>query len=141
MRDNDCPNHWHISVFEFYYRGYTKEYWKIVLQIYVQLSRHIVVEKRTDGYTIGDLLAHLWAIRMLMVAENNSEFIEKIDENITTKPPSMTKERWESVQSNIELRRKQFEDGLERRRHVSDSIEGLLVKLLRSAEEKNADQK
>lgn len=86
-------------------------------------------------FTIGDLFAHLRAVRMLMVARNEQKLVEEVDEKLNTKPSGLTEEQWQSAAREIGLGRQQLEKRIKHTAgaswHESEGTEGILRQLLR----------
>lgn len=90
-------------------------------------------------YTIGDLLAHLWGIRIVLVARHNDALIQEVDRALNTKPRGLSNEQWQDAQEAIQRRRQQLEERLEQsddRPWRRDSGEALLRSLLQEALDK-----
>jgi hypothetical protein len=89
-----------------------------------------------NNYTIGDLLAHLWGIRLVLVARNNVALTEEVDRAISTKPRGLSDEKWLNAQRAVLLRRQQLEEQLAERddRLRADTTKALLGRLLREAQ-------
>lgn len=88
-----------------------------------------------DYYTVGDILAHLSGIRMVLVARKNAVLVQKVDQAISTKPKALTDEQWLAAQHAIQLRRVQLEERLEKlddhHTQRSDTAEAILRRLLK----------
>jgi hypothetical protein len=79
------------------------------------------------------MLAHLWAIRMVLVARNNTALTAKVDEALNTKPPALKDEQWKAAQREILLRRRQKEERVLDRDVSAHEGEALAHRLLREA--------
>lgn len=78
------------------------------------LNSYCEIAPTPDYYTIGDILAHLCGIRMVLAARNNPVLLQKVDQAILTKPKALTDEHWQAAQHAIGLRRVQLEERLEK---------------------------
>ena len=101
------------------------------------LESYCEIAKSPDYYAIGDMLAHLWAIRMVLVARKNTAMTATVDEKLTTKPPALTDEHWKDAQHAILLRRKQKEKRVLDRDVSAEEGEALAHRLL---QEDKADE-
>ncbi len=91
------------------------------------------IRRPADPYNIGDFFAHLWGIRMVLVARHNDALTHEIDRALSTKPRGLQDEEWQTAQEAIMLRRQQLEERLAQRGNRQgrpDSGENLLRKLL-----------
>jgi len=91
------------------------------------------IAQPADPYTIGDLLAHLWGIRMVLIAWHNDALTQEVDRALATKPPGLADEQWQAAQDAIMIRRQQLEERLAQiDDHLEDPDSGelLLRKLL-----------
>jgi hypothetical protein len=87
-------------------------------------------------YTIGNLLAHLWGIKMVLIARHNDALTQEVDRALKTKPRGLTDEQWQAAQEAIMRRRQQLEERLAQRDNRlgrPDSGELLLRRLLQEA--------
>jgi hypothetical protein len=94
------------------------------------------IAQPVNFYAIGDMLSHLWAIRMVLVKRNNGVLVARVDKELATKPPALTDEQWKDAHHAILLRRKQIEERLLKKdRHTwQDTGEALASQLLREAQ-------
>lgn len=121
----------------FFARGHPEVLRSCISNIRSILGSYCEIAQPPDYYTIGDLLAHLWAIRMLLVARNNAALTQEVDQALATKPAALSDEQWQAAQHAIERRREQLEERLAERDDRllrADSAEALLRKLLREAQ-------
>jgi len=86
-----------------------------------------------DDYTLGDLFAHFWSLRILTSRRQSVALTQLIDRELNTKPTALADDQWQQAQRAMELRRNQLEERLfERDFHLDpDSSEALLIRLLR----------
>lgn len=100
------------------------------------LESYCEIAQPLDYYAIGDMLAHLWAIRMVLVSRNDGALTATVDKELATKPPALTDEQWQTAHHAILLRRKQIEERLlERDEDVEpDTGEALARRLLQEAQ-------
>jgi len=119
----------------------TRSWYPEVLKLAISHIRSILesyceIGESTDYYAIGDILAHLWAIRMVLVARNNTALTAIVDEALNTKPSALKDEQWQAAQREILLRRKQKEERvLNREPHgITDTGEELAHRLLQEAQ-------
>lgn len=121
----------------FFARGYPEVLRSCISNIRSILGSYCEISQPPDYYTIGDLLAHLWAIRMLLVARNNAALTQEVDQALATKPAALSDEQWQAAQHAIALRRGQLEERLAKRDdrlQRPQSAEALLRGLLREAQ-------
>lgn len=136
QRADDCGDSLVFIGLLFYARGNLKILRSCISSVRSILESYCEIARPPDNYTIGDLLAHLWAIRMLLVARNNAVLVQEVDGALTTKPRGLTDEQWQIAQDAIGRRREQLEERLEERDDhmlLPDSAETLLRRLLREA--------
>jgi hypothetical protein len=62
-----------------------------------------------NPYAVGDILAHLWELRLLFANRQNAALIELVDGLLDKKPESLSSEQWEEMRRAIFLRRTQLE--------------------------------
>ncbi len=133
QRANDCSESLMFIGLQFFKRGHPE-----VLRDCISFIRSIVesyceIAQPADPYTIGDLLAHLWGIRMVLIAWHNDALTQEVDRALTTKPPGLADEQWQATQEPIMRRRQQLEERLAQRDdHLGgpDNGELLLRRLL-----------
>lgn len=120
----------------FFARGRPEVLRASISNIHSILESYCEITQPPDYYTIGNILAHLWGIRMLLIARNNAPLTQEVDQALNTKPGALTDEQWQVAQTAILLRRGQLEERLaERDDHLrSDSAEALLRRLLQEAQ-------
>src|SRR5207245_760977 len=85
----------------FYVRNYPN-----VLESCVQHIRSIVesyceVASPPDNYAIGDIMAHLWALRLLTTHRNDPAMTAVIDVALAKKPRALSDPQWLAVQEAI----------------------------------------
>tara|TARA_R110002096_G_scaffold244716_2_gene436869 strand:+ start:2168 stop:4288 length:2121 start_codon:yes stop_codon:yes gene_type:complete len=97
------------------------------------LDSYCEIAARPDDYTIGDMLAHLWGIRLLLVERENLALIRIVDEALDAKPTGLSDTQWQDAQEAILLRRQQLERSLEQEDDGLriDDYEALLRRMLR----------
>lgn len=122
----------------FYKRGYSEVLRDSISSIRSILESYCEIAKWPDYYAIGDILAHLWCFRMLLVARDNSELVKEVDQALATKPRALSDEQWKGAQDAILLRRSQLEARLKAwENHLQpDDAEVLLRRLLAETPEK-----
>ncbi len=101
-----------------------------IVESYCKVAQPAVPDK------IGDLLAHLWGIRLVLIAKHNVALIQKVDQALMTKPPGLEDNLWRAAQSSLVLRQQQLDERLAQRddhRESRDDAELLLFRLLRGA--------
>lgn len=117
----------------FFERNHLKVLNDNITNIRTILDSYCEIAQSPDYYAIGDILAHLWGIRMVLVASKNDTLTQKVDRALGTKPTALTDEQWQSAQNAILRRRDQLEESLKETtsRLDRDSTEALLRRLLR----------
>jgi hypothetical protein len=87
-----------------------------------------------DDYTIGDLMAHLWTIRLLTTTRGDVAMTALIDETLSKQPKALSDAQWQGAQEAIQLRREQLQERITEIDRLVDpeSAEGLLRGLLSS---------
>ena len=137
QRADDCGESMVFIGALFFVRGYPEVLRSCISNIRSILGSYCEIAQPPDYYTIGDLLAHLWAIRMLLVARNNAALTQEADQALATKPAALSDEQWQAAQHAIALRRGQLEERLAKRDdrlQRPQSAEALLRGLLREAQ-------
>lgn len=133
--DDSCDSLVFIGL-QFLERGHPE-----VLQTCISNIRSIVesyceTAQPAAPYTIGDLLSHLWGIRMVLIARHNDALTQAVDRALTTKPRGLTEDQWQVAQEAIMRRREQLEERLtqrDNRLRRPDSGELLLRRILQEA--------
>jgi hypothetical protein len=92
-----------------------------------------------SAYAAGDILAHLWELRLLFVRREELELVQFVDGLLETKPEGLSDDEWEALQRGILLRRNQLEERLRERdrRSLRESAEELLRSILSGARRAN----
>jgi hypothetical protein len=133
LRADGCSESLMFIGLLFFERGHPEILRTCISHIRSIFESYCEIAKPTDTYTIGDLLAHLWSIRMVLVKKANGILIQQVDQALITKPRELTEEQWQASQEAIMLRRQQLERRLAERFDYSispDSGEFMLRKLL-----------
>jgi len=132
VRADDCCDSLVFVGLLFFERGHPEVLRENISNIKSILNSYCEIAQPLDYYAIGDMLAHLWGIRMILVARNNVALIQEVDRAQNTKPVSLTYEQWQGAQNAILLRRGQLEERLAEGagRLRSDSTEAILFRLL-----------
>ncbi len=135
-RADDCGDSLVFIGLLFFARGHPEVLHASISNIRSILDSYCKIAQPPDYYAIGDMLAHLWGIRMVLVARNNAALTQVVDQALNTKPAALTDEQWQAAQNAILLRRSQLEERLAERtnRLQSDNAEALLRRLLREAQ-------
>jgi hypothetical protein len=96
------------------------------------LESYCEVASPPDDYAIGDLMSHLWALRLLAVHRNDTAMTALIDRALMQRPRALSDSQWQTAQEAIGRRRIQLEERIfdPNRRFDQDSPEGLLHTLL-----------
>jgi hypothetical protein len=116
----------------------TRNWYSEVLKLAIVHIRSILesyceIAESPDYYAIGDMFAHLWAVRMVLVVQKNDAMTATVDEALNTKPPALTDEQWQAAQHAILLRRKQKEKRVLDSDVSAHDGEALAHRLLREA--------
>ena len=116
----------------FFERGYPDVLKSNVSHIRSVINSYCQHAQPLNEYAVGDLFAHLWCMRALTIARDNTALTVVIDKAINTKPESINDDQWQRVQHAIELRRAQLVERLEERnrRYGRDTSEELLRSIL-----------
>ncbi len=135
-RADDCGDSLVFIGLLFFARGHPEVLRASISNIRSILDSYCKIAQPPDYYAIGDMLAHLWGIRMVLVVRNNTALTQVVDQALNTKPATLTDEQWQVAQNAILLRRGQLEERLAERtdRLQSDNAEALLRRLLREAQ-------
>lgn len=133
---DDCSESLVFIGLLFYERGYPDVFKTSISNICSILESYCEITRQPDYYVIGDILAHLWSIRMLLIARNDSNLVPDVDHRLATKPSALTDEQWQYAQDAILLRRRQLEDRMSRFDDCRwpDEAETLLYQLLHRAQ-------
>ena len=135
LRADDCGDSLAFIGLLFLERGHPDVLKACISNIRSILESYCEIAQPPENYAIGDLLAHLWGIRMVLVARGDAALTQEVDQALTTKPRGLTDERWQTDQQAIERRREQLEERLaEATGHWGrpDSAEALIRRLLRN---------
>ena len=97
---------------QFLERGHPEVLSACISNIRSIVESYCEIAQPADQYTIGDLLAHLWGIRMVLIARHNDALTQEVDGALTTKPRGLADEQWLVAQETIMLRRQQLEECL-----------------------------
>ena len=122
----------------YFSKGYQTVLSSCIENIQSILNSYCKTAQTPDYYTIGDILAHLSGIRMVLVARGNTVLTQEVDQVISTKPSALTDAQWLAAQKAIVLRRVQIEERLEEQaNHIQrpDTAEAILRKLLKQSEQ------
>lgn len=118
----------------FYVRNHADVLQSCVAHIRSILESYCEIASPPDDYAIGDLMTHLWALRLLTAHRSDVTITAVIDGALTKRPQALSEPQWQTAQEAIGRRRLQFEDRIFdlNRRFDQDSPEGLLHTLLPS---------
>jgi hypothetical protein len=133
QRANDCSESLMFIGLLFLERWHPEVLRYCISNIRSIVKSYCEIAQPAEPYTIGDLLAHLWGIRMVLIAWHNDALVQEVDQALTTKPRGLADEKWQAAQEAIMLRRQQLEERLARIDNFledPDSGEFLLRKLL-----------
>ena len=138
QRADECSESLVFIGLLFFKRGHPEVLRASISNIRSILESYCEIAQPPDYYTIGDILAHLWGIRMLLIVRDNAALTQEIDQSLNTKPGALTDEQWQVAQNAILLRRGQLEERLTKRDdHLrSDGAEALLRQLLQEAKKR-----
>jgi hypothetical protein len=137
QRATDCSKSLMFIGLLFFERWHPEVLRDCISNIRFIVESYCEIAQPAEPYTIGDLLAHLWGIRMVLIAWHNDELTQEVDRALTTKPPGLADEKWQGAQGAIMLRRQQLEERLAQRDDYMgdpDSGELLLRRLLQKAQ-------
>ena len=136
QRADDCGESLMFIGLQFLDRGHPEVLRACISNIRSIVESYCEIAQPAAPYTIGDLLAHLWGIRMVLIARHNDALTREVDQALTTKPRGLTDEQWQAAQEAIMRRRQQLEERLAERDDRlgrPDSGERLLRRLLHEA--------
>jgi hypothetical protein len=142
QRANDCSESLMFIGLLFLERWHPEVLRACISNIRSIVESYCEIAQPADPYTIGDLLAHLWGIRMVLIAWHNDALTQEVDRALTTKPPGLADDQWQAAQKAIMIRRQQLEERLAQRDDGlggSDSGELLLRRLLKRPRHRRAD--
>ena len=130
---DDCSDSLAFIGLLFFKRGHPEVLSGCISNIRSIFESYCDIAQTPEPFAIGDLLAHLWGIRMVMVARQNDTLTQEVDRALTTKPRGLTDEQWQGAQEAIMRRRQQLEerlaetdDRLGRRDHSDNVLRELL---------------
>jgi len=137
QRADDCCDSLVFIGMQFLERGQFDVLRTCIANIRSIMDSYCEIARPAKPYAIGDLLAHLWGIRLVLIARDNNVLAQVVDQTLAAKPRGLTEELWQAAQEAIVLRRQQLEarlaqrdDGLD----SPDSAEALLRRLLKDAQ-------
>lgn len=109
-----------------------------VLQSCISYIRSIIdayseIAQPAAPYILGDLFAHLWGIRLILVQRRNDALTQEVD-RVLAKPRGLTEQQWQNAEQAIMRRREQLEERLASSDHHSqrDSAEWILRRLFQN---------
>ncbi len=132
-RADECCESLMFIGLQFFERSHPEVLRACISNIRSIVESYCEIAQPAAPYTIGDLLAHLWGIRLVLVARNNDALTQEVDRALTTKPRGLTEEQWQAAQEAIMRRRQQLEERLAQRHDRlghRDSGESLIRRLL-----------
>lgn len=132
-RADDCSEFLMFIGLKFLERGHPEVLRDCISNIRSIVESYCEIAQPAELYTIGDLLAHLWGIRMVLIEWHNDALTQEVDQALTTKPRGLADEQWQAAHEAIMRRRQQLEERLAQRDdHLGgpDSGELLLRRLL-----------
>src|SRR5690606_39265090 len=94
-RADDCCESLMFIGLQFFERQHPDVLSTCISNIRSIVESYCEIVKPADLYTIGDLLAHLWGIRMALIARRNDALIQEVDRALMTKPRGFSDEQWE----------------------------------------------
>jgi len=112
--DSCCGSLMSIGL-QFLERGHPEVLRACISSIRSILESFCEIARPAEHFAIGDLLAHLWGIRMVLVARHNDALTQEVDRALTTKPRALGEEQWQAAQVAITRRRQQLEQRVARR--------------------------
>lgn len=136
LRADDCGDSLVFIGLLFFDRGYPEVLRSSISNVRSILDSYCEIAQPQDYYAVGDILAHLWGIRMVLVKRNNVALTSEVDLALVKKPSTLTDEQWQAAQHAIGLRRKQLEESLAKRADYiqrPDTAEAILRQLLHEA--------
>jgi hypothetical protein len=135
LRADDCCDSLAFIGLLFFSRGYQEVLSACISNVRSILESYCEIAQSLDYYTVGDILAHLSGIRLILVARSNSVLTQQVDQAISAKPNALTDAQWQAAQHAIGLRRLQLEERLgEQGNHIQrpDTAEAILRQLLQN---------
>jgi predicted membrane protein DUF2254 len=135
-RADDCCESLMFIGLQFFEREHPEVLSTCISNIRSIVESYCEIAQPAELYTIGDLLAHLWGVRMALVARHNDALIHEVDRALMTKPRGFSDDLWEAAQEAIMRRRQQLEERLAERDDRfgrPDSGEVLLRRILQEA--------
>lgn len=132
-RADDCCESLMFIGLQFLERGHPEVLRACISNIRSIVESYCEIAQPPAPYSIGDLLANLWGIRMILVAQHNNALTQEVDRALVAKPRGLTDEQWQATQEAIMRRRQQLEERLAQRDDRMgrpDSGERLLRRLL-----------
>ncbi len=136
QRADDCCESLMFIGLLFFERGHPEVLRACTSNIRSIVDSYCEIGQPPAPYSIGDLFAHLWGIRMILIARHNSTLTQEVDRALTAKPRALTDEQWQATQEPIMRRRQQLEERLAQsddRLGRPDSGVSLLRRLLQEA--------
>ncbi len=137
-RADDCCESMTFIGLQFLDRGHPEVVTTCISNIRSIVESYCEVAQPAAPFTIGDLLAHLWGIRMVLIARHKDGLTQEVDRALASKPRGLTEDQWEAAQEAIMRRRQQLEDRLaewDDRLGRPDSSERLIRRLLKAAQD------
>lgn len=137
QRADDCCESLMFIGLQFFKRGHAEVLRTCISNIRSIVESYCEIAQPVDPFTIGDLLAHLWGIKMVLVASHNDALTKEVDRALMTKPRGLADHQWLAAQDAIIRRRRQLEERLDQgedRLARPDSGEFLLRRLLQEAQ-------
>lgn len=132
-RADDCTESLGYIGLLFYSRGHVDVLRICASNISSILESYCEISKEPDKYVVGDILAHLWGLRLVLVRRGDAAVaLQDVDNILQAKPRSLNDERWQQAQEAILLRRRQLEERLQEDAGPmrGDDAEDLLRRLL-----------
>lgn len=136
-RVDDCGDSLVFIGLLFLARGHPEVLRSCISNIRSMLESYCEIAQPLDFYAVGDLLAHLWGIRLVLVARGNVALTEEVDRALSTKPGALTDEQWQAAQEAIGRRRGQLDERLaegDDHLHSPDSAETIVRGLIREVQ-------
>jgi hypothetical protein len=129
--DECCDSLTYIGLL-YHSRGHPEVLRATVSNIRSILESYCEIARPPDPYSIANILAHLWGIRLVVAARGEERLTGELNTALESKPESLTPEQWAQAQRAIHLRRRQLEERL-RRRPGRRSSEAMMRRLLDEA--------